>query len=210
MLEIRSKRRTRSGRQPPHVGNDLDGSRETYPGRVYISAHRSEARRASTSSTLRPTPNPLRIPRLSRSALSRISIPHLYPTPLLSSHLAPYHLFGDPSNSLSTRFHVPSSLPSLIPILLPLTHHTHISHTSHHLAFQIPSLYDITNNITICYILLGTLLVHFSQIYLSPLSNAHSTPFRPLSKNLPSYPSIAPSKLSRYKISYPYHPPPEK
>lgn len=98
MPENRSKRRTRSGRRPPHVGNDQRPAAETYPGTVYISAGRGEARRESTSSTLHPTPNPA--PHLSRS-----SIPRLYP--LRSSHPALLHTTyfpPPPLNSLSTHF----------------------------------------------------------------------------------------------------------
>lgn len=173
------------------------------PGTVYISAGRSEARRASTSSTLRPTPNPAPIP---------LRIPLIYPAPLsvplISSRLAPHCLFS--TLFLKLPIYALFSLLSHSYLSFLSYYPSHITHTSHHFTFQTPSLYDITNNITICYILLGTLLVHFSQIYPLPLSNAHSTLFHPLSKNLPNYAPSTPSKLSRYKISYPYHPPPEK
>lgn len=74
MPEIRSTRRTRSGHRTPPPLKSHPPAAETYPGTVYISAGRSEARRDSTSSTLRPTPNPAPIPLR--------SFPHLYSTPL--------------------------------------------------------------------------------------------------------------------------------
>ena len=130
MLEIRSTRRTRSGhRRPPPLKRSAAAA-ETYPDRVYISAGRSEARRDSTSSTLRPTPNPHLSAPLFPAHLSRPSIRSI---PLIhSSHLDVLHTVSPPLPQIPylRTFHVPishSSRPYLTTPHISLTHYTYIT-----------------------------------------------------------------------------------
>ena len=185
MLENRSTRRTRSGRrtspplksQPPprdipRDGLHIRGTRGGDEGNYVIYSPSN--------------PKSAPIPRLFRSAPpSRTSIRSIPLTPPYSPSSP-----STPSNSLSTHFSLSYLTPISHSYLISLTYPSHTAYTPHHLAFQTPSLYDITNNITICYILLGTLLVHFSQ---NPPLTPLKRPFYALSPSIQKFTQLSPN-----------------